>query len=231
MATAKNEKLNDEVFEMTTGLLLGDGNLQKPKQCNYFRFRFAQNEKRQDYVNWVLKNYKKGLVNPISKKPLVVRETPHVYEYLTSKNKNPAKSFRFQTRISSAFDKDAEVFYANNSTKKNLWNDLSCFDKYLTPRALAYWYMDDGTWTSKTSYSFLLCTHGFRFEDVVYLSNLLNKKFELITKVRLNRKQPVIAISTKCYPIFKSLISLYIDKIPSMESKFPKDLEKLEDIV
>ena len=47
MTTKKNEKLIDDVFEITTGLLLGDANLQKPKQCQYFRLRFAQNQKKR----------------------------------------------------------------------------------------------------------------------------------------------------------------------------------------
>ena len=35
---------------MTTGILLGDANLQKPSGCRYYRLRFAQNSVRQDYV-------------------------------------------------------------------------------------------------------------------------------------------------------------------------------------
>ena len=100
--------------------------------------------------------------------------------------------------------------------------------------------MDDGTLINKANpTSFLICTHGFEFEEVTYLSTLLNKKWNLLTKVRFNKKQPVIAISAKCYPLFKSLIYPYIKEIPSMESKFPIvsqkkariKLKNLEDIV
>lgn len=48
MTSEKNEKLSLEAFETSSGgLLLGDGNLQKPKGCKYYRFRFAQNQKRE----------------------------------------------------------------------------------------------------------------------------------------------------------------------------------------
>ena len=61
MTTDKNEKLKSEIFEITTGILLGDGNLQKPKGCKYYRLRFAQNSIREDYVIHLLQKYKYGL--------------------------------------------------------------------------------------------------------------------------------------------------------------------------
>lgn len=138
MTTKKNEKLTAEVFEITTGLLLGDGNLQKPKQWKYFRLRFAQNQKKEDYVNLVLQKYKNGLMDPISIKPLVVCEVPHRSFYLTRKHKKPETMLSFQTRLSSAFEEHAQIFYANKSTKKNLCSDLSWFDTFLTPRVSSH---------------------------------------------------------------------------------------------
>ena len=117
MTTKKDEKLTAEVFEITTGLLLGDANLQKPKQCKYFRLRFAQNQKREDYVNVVLQKYRNGLMDPISIKPLVVSKTPHRYLYLTSKHKKPEISLSFQTRLSSAFEEHAQIFRQINKKK------------------------------------------------------------------------------------------------------------------
>lgn len=61
MVTFADEKLTSEMFEITTGILLGDGNLQKPKGCKYYRLRFAQNYIRQDYVIHLLEKYKTGL--------------------------------------------------------------------------------------------------------------------------------------------------------------------------
>lgn len=226
MTTNQNEKLGPSdpstvVFEITTGLLLGDGNLQKPIQCKNYRLRFTQNQKRQDYVEWLIEQYSLGLDPLKYKKPLVASKIPHRYQYKTVLHKLEEVSFSFQTRISSAFDTHAQIFYHNKSTKKNLCNDLSCFETLLTPRALAHWYMDDGSWPNKQSLGFILCTHGYKLNAVVYFSELLNKKFDLITKVRLNKKQPIISISAKCYPIFCKLISPYLKDIPSMKAKFP----------
>jgi LAGLIDADG DNA endonuclease family len=229
MATFAYEVLKPKLFEITTGLLLGDGNLQKPKSCKYYRLRFTQNSIRQDYVNHVLKLYKHGLqkincISPFSKeKWLVIRNDPRIYKYIPSKNKLTKVSLNFETRISSAFNQHAKIFYANHSSKKNLCYDLSCFYDIVTPTALAYWYMDDGTWPNKESKSFMLCTHGYQIEQVWYLSELLNKKFGLITTVQFNKKQPIIRISAKSYKVFKELIYKTLILIPSMQTKFPFD--------
>ena len=128
---------------------------------------------------------------------MVSCESPRVYNYVTVKNQKQEKSFSFQTRLSSAFDTHAALFYTKQSSIKSLCNNLSCFESLLTARALAYWYMDDGTWPNKSCSAFLLCTHAFKIEEFNYLSKLLNCRFDLKTNVRFNKKQPVIYISAK----------------------------------
>lgn len=223
MVNPANEKLKSEIFEITTGILLGDGNLQKPKGCKYYRLRFAQNSIRQDYVMHLFKKYQNGLqiTNLVSTKPLVTQKKPRSYSYQTKTNKLNKKSYCFETRLSSAFDEHANIFYFNNFSKKNLCTNLKIFDTILTPKALAYWYMDDGTWPNKNAKTLQLCTHGYEIHQVQYLSDLLNSKFKLITKVRFNKKQPIIQISAQSYPIFKDLIYKTLIKISSMQSKFP----------
>lgn len=223
MVNSLNEKLNSEIFEITTGILLGDGNLQKPKGCKYYRLRFSQNSIRQDYVIHLFHKYKTGLqINDfIPTKPLVTQSQPRGYNYITEVNKLNKKSYSFETRLSSAFNEHANIFYFNNSSKKKLCNHLQIFETILTPKALAYWYMDDGTWSNKKSKTFQLCTHAYDQNQVEYLSNTLNNKFQLSTKVLFNKKQPVIQISAKSYPIFKDLIYDTLIQIPSMKSKFP----------
>ena len=43
MTALDKEQLKPELFQIVTGNLLGDGNLQKPKGCQFYRFRFSQN--------------------------------------------------------------------------------------------------------------------------------------------------------------------------------------------
>jgi hypothetical protein len=219
----KKEKLIPEIFEITTGILLGDGNLQKLSGCKYYRLRFAQNSIRKDYVIHLLEKYRNGLkeTNLDKQKSLVNRKQPRVYSYTTTINRLKKESYCFKTKISSAFNEHANIFYFNQSSKKNLCNNLDILYDMLTPKALAYWYMDDGTWPNKKAKSFQLCTHGYTVKQVEYLLTILNEKFQLVTKIGFNKNQPIIKISAKSYHIFKGLIFDTIVKIPSMQNKFP----------
>nr|QXI88202.1 hypothetical protein [Ulva intestinalis] len=223
MTTNANEILKSELFEITTGLLLGDGNLQKPKTCKYYRFRFAQNELRQDYVNHLFNKYCYGLkqINNNEKKPLINQLKPRLYRYSTKVNNLLKNSYSFETRISSSFNKHAEIFYSDKSSKKKLCEDITCLYNLITPISLAYWYMDDGSWPNKKAKSLILCTHAYKKEQVEYLSEILNNKFGLKTNLGINKKQPILRISAKSYNILKELIFYTIKEIPSMKSKFP----------
>lgn len=223
MTTDKNEILKSELFQITTGLLLGDGNLQKPKTCKYYRFRFAQTGLREDYVNHLFSKYRYGLeeIKTDKLKPLIRQSKPRLYKYSTKVNKLLKKSYCFETRISSSFDKHAEIFYSGQSTKKKLCDNITCLYDLITPISLAYWYMDDGTWPNKKARSFVLCTHAYKSEEVEYLSELLTNKFNLKTNIGINKGRPILRISAKSYNILKELIFYTIKQIPSMESKFP----------
>ena len=222
MTTVENEKLKSEIFEITTGILLGDGNLQKPSNCKYYRLRFAQNSIRKDYVIHLLQKYKYGLETNdcIKTKYLINRDEPRVYLYQTKINKLNKQSYAFETRLSSAFNEHADIFYFNGSSKKKLCNNLNIFYKILTPKALAYWYMDDGTWPNKKANSFQICTHAYTQEQVQFLCDVLKIKFNINAKLSFNKQQPIIYISAKSYNIFKDLIYNTLIEIPSMQNKF-----------
>ena len=223
MTTNKNEILKPELFQITTGLLLGDGNLQKPNTCKYYRLRFAQTGLRKDYVNHLFNKYRYGLeeIQIGNLKPLISQSEPRLYKYLTRVNKLLKTSYCFETRISSSFNKHAEIFYSEQSSKKKLFNNINCLYDLITPISLAYWYMDDGTWPNKKARSFVLCTHAYKIEEVEYLSEILKNKFNLKTNLGLNKGKPILRISAKSYNILKELIFYTIKQVPSMESKFP----------
>jgi len=222
MTTLPNEKLTPLLLEITTGILLGDGNLQNPGKCKHSRLRFAQNIKRCDYASHLFNQYKtQNTQLCFISKPLIKPYGLKTYDYLTLKHKKNSTSIGFQTRVSSAFDMHESIFYSLDQSKKTLTKNLNVFDSLLTPTALAYWYMDDGTCSVKNCCHLILCTHGYKYHEVKYFSNLLNQKFDLLTNVRLNKKQPIIAISAKSFPLLEDLIGPIILNFPSMRSKWP----------
>lgn len=75
----------------------------------------------------------------------------------------------------------------------------------LTPKGLAYWYMDDGGryyYTGKRASWYMTCTintQSFSIEEVLILIDELNNKFNLYCHLSYNFKIPIITIPNKCY--------------------------------
>jgi len=95
---------------------------------------------------------------------------------------------------------------------------------YLTPRGLAYWFMDDG---GKLDYnknsknrSIVLNTHSFTDNEVDLMSKQLSSKFNLLLEIRSNKNKKIIVIKDKSYQDFYDLINLYL--INEMRYKLPE---------
>ena len=65
---------------------------------------------------------------------------------------------------------------------------------YLTARALAYWFMDDGAYAVSGYY---FHTKGFTFLDVYRLAGMLHYKLNLSITVQWDENRPVIYIYIK----------------------------------
>ena len=128
---------------------------------------------------------------------------------LTRNNKKRGiitQSLCFRTISMPCLNYYYELFYKDN--KKRVPNNL---DELLTERGLAYWIMDDG---GKTFYNqTVLHTRSFTKEEVIYIQNVLNKNFELVT--RIEEKSPnqwIIYIPVKQVKSLKSIVGPYMHK-------------------
>lgn len=91
---------------------------------------------------------------------------------------------------------------------------------YLTDRALAYWYQDDGYMLdSKGSKGLCFATHGFTEIEVERLCQSLRAKYGWDVRAKNNKKAKVVAISGKNFDDVMSKIGPYIH--PSMMYKIP----------
>lgn len=147
-------------------------------------------------------------------------------------NQNKFSSYWFRTFSHSSFTKIFLLFYTNSTVffkRKTITPNL--IRDHLTPRGLAYWIMCDGSLT-KTKKALILHTQGFTQEESIILSNELNDKFGLHSKVvahkhnetstRKERNEFTILIPTKDGAELANLITPYI--IPSMIYKIPSVL-------
>ena len=97
--------------------------------------------------------------------------------------------------------------------------------KWLTPRAIAYWYMDDGAqkWKGK-SLGVRFCTDGFTLSDTDRLLKVLRDKYLLKTSIQKKGDFSRIYVSSHSFVVLKNLI--YVFLIPSMIYKFPVEHSK-----
>jgi len=96
-------------------------------------------------------------------------------------------ALQFATRVFPLFNYYHDLFYIDNIKVVPYG-----IDKLLTPRALAFWFMDDGT-TSRSNgniVSFYLCTDSFSYSDVYYLCHILETNFKLKCSVHSNKNNP-----------------------------------------
>lgn len=96
---------------------------------------------------------------------------------------------------------------------------------HLSPRGLAYWWMDDGgrlDYNQNTkNKSVVLNTQSFTNLEVEMMAEQLNRKFNLLCEVRTNKTKKVIVIKDSSYLTFYSLIDKYL--VNEMRYKLPND--------
>lgn len=151
--------------------------------------------------------------------------TPPKVRQVQGGNAKDRESVWFRTYRHSAFLFYYNYFYPvdtqNLSQRKK--RVPATIHKVLTPRALAYWYMDDGTWDQKNKL-YRFNTQGFVYTDICILQKALKNNFDLDTSITKDRSFYILAIPIRCNLAFRKLIEPYI-----LES-FQYKLEKFSSI-
>ena len=202
--------LSIEQKEAIIGLVLGDASLQSQNKGKTYRIKFEWGDKNKAYVLHVFNLFDEWLLSQ-----------PHKKERLSPKG-NLVINWGFQTFSHKAFNYLAELFLLDKGGKKGISENLVL--DHLTPRGLAYWFMDDG---GKLDYnknsknrSVVLNTHSFTDLEVENLCDQLSNKFELLCEVRSNKNKKIIVIKDTSYSKFYQLINPYL--LEEMKYKLPK---------
>lgn len=90
--------------------------------------------------------------------------------------------------------------------------------KWLTPRAIAYWYMDDGAQKGR-SLGVRFCTDNFSLSEIQTLAQVLRLKYLLKISFQKKGTNSRIYVSSDSYKDMKNLIGDFL--IKSMLYKFP----------
>lgn len=192
-------KLNDMQREVLVGVLLGDAHLETQNSGRTYRVKFEYSAEHGEYAHHLYEIFKEWILTP----PQLKHDATH-------------NNIWFQTVSHSAFRFYAHQFY---DEKRKCVPKL--IHRYLTARAIAYWFMDDGSIKSRDSKGVIFNTHGFVRNDVKQLMDVLRSRFALETNERKQKDGIQIYVSGKSYERFREIVDEYIP--PSMRYKIPVD--------
>ncbi len=194
-------KLTAEQREVLVGLLLGDGHLETQNGGRTYRLKIEQSEKHKAYVYHLYRLFSEWVRTP--PQPKVVRSGGH-----------ESTNWWFQTLSHGAFR-----FYAQQFYKDGQKHVPRLIHRWLSARALAYWFMDDGSIKSRQSRGVIFNTQGFTLPEVERLCRVLESNFGLQASPRKQRSGYQIYISGKSHEAFKAVVEPYL--IPEMRYKLP----------
>ena len=201
-------KFTDVQTDLLIGTLLGDGNLQT-NNGQTWRLRVIHKAAHQPYIMHKYSIFKD-----------FCSTGPTYAKVLDERTQKEYERYYFNTLFSDEFRFFGQLFYEkekDGSWKKHISKNIH---KFITPRALAYWYMDDGAmkWKGKSN-AVRLCTDSFSSDEVHILKASLEKNFHLKTSIQKQGSHNRICILERSYPKLKELIAPYL--LPSMYYKFP----------
>lgn len=196
-------KLSNLQREILIGILLGDATLETQNEGRTFRLKCEQSLSHKEYLGHLYDVFRNFVLSPPRIRRIKIRDRNY-------------KNLAFSTLSHPVFRFYAHQFYCGG--RKVAPKQIK---RWLTPRNIAYWYMDDGSLKSRESKGVILNTQGFSNKDVDCLCNALKEKFALQASPRRQKEGLQIYVSGRNFEMIRDLIKPYIHD--SMIYKFPDD--------
>lgn len=171
---------NNYQKQVIVGLLLGDGCIKNPNQhkrsSGNSRLVFTFKSSTLNFIKWL----KFEILGSISTKTL---PTPWPAN-------NPSQ-YWFSCKCLPYFTYLDSIWYRychETGNRKKILPPRDYFDKYFTAASLAHWIMGDGYW-AKTNKTIILCTESFTQQEIEFLIDFLQTRFNLIAskQIRVNQ--------------------------------------------
>lgn len=199
----KTLRLDSEQREIIVGTLLGDSGiaLRKGKPTNMLKFE--QGEKHKDYVYHLYDKFKAFCGKPPSERIVSKDDGRKSYWFRTYSHQTLQFYFNYFYRIQPAVI--GQPIRAKKIVPKTI-------HKFLTARALAYWFMDDGTYNTNKSLLkyYLFSTQGFEKFEVDRLAEAITINFGIKTSVHKDKNKWRIYILAESSELFLNLITPYL---------------------
>ena len=195
-------RLTRKQREVLVGLLLGDAHLETQNGGRTYRLKIEQGEAHRTYVEHLYHLFEEWVLT--APQPKQVRSHGQV-----------SINWWFQTVSHSAFRFYAHQFYADGHKSVP-----RLIHRWVKPRSLAYWFMDDGSLKWRKSRAVLLNTQGFVHSDVERLRHVLTQQFGLEATLRRQREGFQILIPGSSLERFVELVGPYL--LSEMAYKLPQ---------
>lgn len=195
-------RLTPQQREVLVGILLGDAHLETRNHGRTYRLKIEQSAAHRVYVEHLYRLFEDWVLTPPQPRQRVSQGHAGV-------------NYWFQTVSHSAFR-----FYAHQFYREGRKCVPRLIHRWLTPRGLAYWFMDNGSLEWKDSRAVLLNTQGFEHGDVERLRQALAQKFELEVTLRRQQEGYQIMIPGRSLERFVELIAPFL--LPEMAYKLPR---------
>ena len=197
-------KLTKIQREILAGTLLGDGHLETQNDGKTYRLKIEHSISQKDYIEWLYSHFK-----------IWIRTEPKI----KMKEGKPS-TYSFTTYSHGSFRFYAQKYYIGKV--KHIPKNIG---KMLTVRALAVWFMDDGSIKSSKHSNVLFHTLGYDKKELDKLQLVMLKKFNLKTSLHKQKQNHWrIYIASESMTHFKSLVEPYI--LPSMMYKLGTKMPK-----
>ena len=190
---------NIDIISIIIGSLLGDGHLEKRNRGIGTRIKFEQSNKNVEYLMWFHSYLStRGYCN-INKPELKkrIRKNGEIYFH-----------YSINTYTFSSFNWIHDMFYMCSEGKyvKIIPHNI---EQYLTPLALAIWFMDDG---SKLKKGAKIATNCFTYKELSQLCEILKNKFNLTITIHSGGKNKgnTLYISSQSMSTFSNIVKPYM---------------------
>lgn len=198
LMTYRKGIIPQKIQDILIGSLLGDCGGEKGLYAQTPMFHFKQSIIHKNYIFFLYYIFLHwGYINPnsvlVEKKLINKTNLDKPYFYLD-----------FRTLSIPELSWIYDMFYSTGIkiVPKNLIN-------YINGRVLAFWIMDDGSWTG---HGILLHTNSFTKDDNLFLIDVLKKKFEINANLRKKNEYYIIYIKAESVNKVRTLTKDFIIK-------------------
>lgn len=190
---------SQEQRDVLIGTLLGDASMQNMPSNQEHNIKWEQKALQKEYIYHIWQLFQDFCGSPPARR------------IITGGGALCRESYWVRTYRHPYFAEYKAMFYARGTDGKQIKRITPDIGGHLTPRALAYWFMDDGTLAkTNTSHTYVLNTQSFSFEEQIVLQEALDKYFNLKLSVHKDGSKFKLYVKIQSRDNFYDLISPFV---------------------